>query len=422
MLTATVASKDPKTGEGLRACLEQTGLVKPVIGCAVSTEGEWRLGSAPSIPDVLLLDLSADIKPYFALAAQFRRVQPAGCIIACSHWSPSPDLLLSALRAGVNEFLLKPIDRDMLHNILSRVTQAREPSGAVTPRKLILIMGAKGGVGSSTVAVNLGVQLAALKRHVVLLDFASPVGHVPLLLDLKPRFSISDAMDNLERLDTHFLGGLLAHHASGLEVLAGSSQPGDRERIMVSSVMRMLNVAQSTFDFVLVDFGSVFSKQWEPVFESAGSVLVIAEVHAPALWNLQQLLASFAGFGLDRERVRIVINRWHRADEGVVRKLEEVFGVPVFARLPNDHKQVSEAITLGVPLSHKSKTPLLAEFQGLACKCAGLEPAARTRAAGVSAVLTRPLRATIESETGAGSPEDRPAGYIWRSVFPAKVS
>src|SRR6266540_3992311 len=99
MLTAAVASKDLKTGENLRACLEQTGLVKPVMGCVVSNEGEWKLGPGQPLPEIVLLDLSSDVRPYFAFAGHFRRLHPAGYIIACSPCEPTPELLLEAMHA-----------------------------------------------------------------------------------------------------------------------------------------------------------------------------------------------------------------------------------------------------------------------------------------------------------------------------------
>ena len=92
--------------------------------------------------------------------------------------------------------------------------------------RLIVVMGSKGGVGTTTVAVNVGVQLATYARkHVALLDFASPLGNVHLLLDLHPKFTVRDAVDNLDRLDSHFFAGLMTRHKTKLEILGGATQP-----------------------------------------------------------------------------------------------------------------------------------------------------------------------------------------------------
>jgi pilus assembly protein CpaE len=375
MLTAAVASKDPKSGENLRACLEQTGLVKPVMGFTMSGDGESKLGSGRSLPEIMLLDLSTDIGPYFAFAAKFRHLHPAGYVIACSPWQPGPDLLVQAMRAGVNEFLSKPIDHVMLQGVLRRFVGEHGTADKDEARKLIIVVGVKGGVGTTTVAINLGVQLIGLsKGRAILFDLARPLGHVALLLDLKPRFSICDAVENLERLDTSFLGGLLMHHKSGLEVLPGTSHPDDWERLSIASIVRMVNVAQSTFDFVVIDFGSAFSNEWMPVLELARTVLLVAEPNVPAFSNLHYLLSALARPRFPRDRIRIVINRCQPGEDKLLRNREEIADLPVAAWLASDFRQVSEATNLGVPLSRKSKNPLLGQLQRLACDLAGLQP------------------------------------------------
>jgi pilus assembly protein CpaE len=373
MLNAAVASKDPISGENLRACLEQTGLVKPVMGFRMLGDGESRPEPGQSDPEIMLLDLSSDIGPYFDVAVQFRRAHPAGLLIACSSSEPDRDLLLRAMHAGVNEFLPKPIDHLMLESILERFIGEHGATDKDESRKLIVVMGAKGGVGTSTVAVNLGVQLTRLSnRRVVLIDLARPLGQVALLLDLEPRFSICDAIENLERLDTSFLGGLLTRHKSGLEVLTGTSHPDHWEKLSISSIYRMLNVAQSTFDFVVIDFGSVFSNKWMPVFDLARTVIVVAEPNVPAFSNLRCLMSAFAPPRFASERIRVIVNRC-LPKQDKVRSLEEITKFPIAGCLTSDFRQVSDAMNLGVPLSRKSNNPLLAQLQLLACDVAGLD-------------------------------------------------
>src|SRR5260370_12767738 len=122
--------------------------------------------------------------------------------------------------------------------------------------KLIVVMGSKGGVGTTTVAVNLGVQLSTYThKRVVLLDFARPLGNVHLLLDLHTKFGVRDAVENLDRLDGHFFSVLLTRHKTKLEILVGAMQPEESQSIAVSSRYRVVNVADSRFDIVLWAIG-----------------------------------------------------------------------------------------------------------------------------------------------------------------------
>lgn len=239
--------------------------------------------------------------------------------------------------------------------------------------KLIAVIGTKGGVGTSTVAVNLGVQLARLtQKRVVLLDLARPLGYVSLLLDLQPRFSIRDAAENVDRLDEYFFGDLRTRHQSGLEVLAGTSSPDEWQIIPLTKVTRLVEVAKSSCDFVLVDLGSVYSSEWSPILSQADKVLLVAEASVPALWTLGRHISTLVSCGVDRNKICVIINRWRRRDEDAVKAVEKTIKRPVFARLPDDSRQVSEATNLGVPLSKGD--PLGARFRQIAYRLAGIAP------------------------------------------------
>jgi pilus assembly protein CpaE len=284
---------------------------------------------------------------------------------------------MQAMRSGVQEFLAQPlIEPQLLQNTLTRLIENLGVTETDSLDKLLVVAGAKGGVGTTTVTVNLGVQLAQLtQKRVVLLDLARPLGHVALLLDLQPRFSIRDALENLERLDGHFLSGLLTQHKSGVEVLAGTAHADQWIDVAVPALNRVVNVAQGDADFALVDLGSMYSTEWTSMLLQARTVILVAEVDVPGLWNLERQVSMLTSSGLDSERLRIFVNRWHRRDEEALKAFEKKVGRPIFARLPNDFRQVSEAVDLGVPLSRNHNDPLTTKFRQLASQLAGLAPA-----------------------------------------------
>ena len=262
MLTAGIASGDTSSSGQLLASLQQTGFVGPVK--------QWEIPAdklpdgSEALPDVVLLDLGRDPQPYFAFGAHLRRLRPAIRLIACSAtFPPTQQLMLDAMRSGVQDFISKPATPEALRDILERLVQDTPQQEQTNARKLIVVMGAKGGVGATTVAVNLGVHLSSqAQKRVVLLDFARPLGNAHLFLDLHPRFGIRDAMDNLDRLDTHFFGGLLTQHKSKLELLGGAQQPEEWQNIPMAPLERVVNVAHASFDMVLMDMGSQFSSDW----------------------------------------------------------------------------------------------------------------------------------------------------------------
>ena len=389
MLRLAVVSTDLKSSD-LQTALERTMPIHSVEQWTPSP----KLHPVPggSIPDVVLLDMSHNTQASLEFANHVHRLHPALPIVACSQFQPSPDVLLCAMRAGVQDFLPKPLDFVALKATLLRLNPEGESAkGSRQPGKLIVVMGTKGGVGTSTVAVNLAVQLKqTAEKNVVLLDFARPLGDDCLLLDLQPRFSIRDAIENADRMDAHFLAGLLTHHKSGLEVMAGALSPDDWQNATMPALARVIAVAQSHYDFVIVDFGSFYSSEWKPVLAEA-EILLVAEPNLPGLYQLQRYVRNVFS-GIDEDRVRLVINRWHRRDEEALKSVEKHLKRPIFARLPNDFHQVTVAASLGVPLSQNHGYALPAKLRELASRLAEPTPEVEEHH---NSIATFPLRSCI---------------------------
>ena len=276
------------------------------------------------------------------------------------------------MRSGIQDFLSRPIDLEKLQETLLRISQDSHPMEAPSAEKLIAVMGAKGGVGTTTIAVNLSVQFAALpNRRAVLLDFARPLGLVPLQLNLHPKFGVRHAVDNLDRLDTHFFNGLLTPHKSNLQVLGGASHPEEWQKIPGSALARIVNVAQGSFDFVVADIGSDFSADVGRLLELCRMVLLVAETDVASLWALERRFIAMSGLGIDPDRIRIVINRWRRGDEEALRVLEKSTKQPPFVCLPNDYRRVSDALNFGSPLERNGANSVAHHLAQLAAQLAG---------------------------------------------------
>jgi pilus assembly protein CpaE len=371
MLTVGVVSLDTKSSAALLARMQQTGLVQPIA--------QWDLmaGDGPTsraaVPDVVLVEIGRDVKTPLDFAARLNRLNPSACIVACSTFQePSPDLLMEAMRSGVREFVSQPVDPMVLREVLERMLKQRGMPQADV-EKLLVIMGAKGGVGTTTVAVNLSVQLArAASKRTLLLDFGRPLGHAALLLDLETRFSFRAAVESLDRLDSSLLSGLLAIHKSGVQVLAGASHADEWDRITPTALARVINVGQSGFDFAVADLGSMCSSEWIPVLRLARLVIMVTETNVPSLWSLERQLSLLRSVGIDSGRIRLAANRWHRADEEPLKAFEKRVKMPIAVRLPNDYQQVSKAVNMGTALSRGQNDHLVQKFRNMAEDIAGI--------------------------------------------------
>lgn len=391
MLTAAIASSDSNTSAQLLASLEQTGLAILQKHWTVPAD---RIDSSESVPDVVLLDLGHDPEPFFAFGAHLRRLRPTVRLIACSANNP-PDhqMLLAAMRCGVQDFISKPSTPEALQEIFARFIHEGQGAERKSAEKLIVLMGSKGGVGTTTVAVNLGVQLATFARkRVVLLDLARPLGNAHLFLDLNPRFGIRDAIENIDRLDSHFFDGLLTTHKTKLQILAGALHPEQWQSIPASLLNRVANVAQTNFDMVVADLGSQFGSDWTTVLEAARMILLVTETNVPALWNLERRLSALGGLGINAEKVRIIVNRWHKDDQETLNSVQKNIKRPIFALLPNDFRKASTSVNLGTPLMENHNNFLTNHYRQLASLLTGVGPAPAVKRGGISSLFSFPVK------------------------------
>jgi pilus assembly protein CpaE len=180
-------------------------------------------------------------------------------------------------------------------------------------------------------------------------------------------------LDNLERLDSHFFSGLLTTHKTNLQLLGGSLHPEEWQTIPVAPLERVVNVAQAEFDTVLMDLGSQFSSDWSAILQSARMVLLVTETNVPALWTLDRRMQALAGIGVNPERIRVIVNRWHKGDEETLKAIQNENKYSVLAQLPNDYRKASTAFNLGVPLMENHDNILTNQYRQLASQLTGIK-------------------------------------------------
>ena len=235
----------------------------------------------------------------------------------------------------------------------------------------IVVTGSKGGVGTTTVALNLAVQLAMQTgRRVGLLDLARPFGQISLMLDLEPRFTILEALERIVRLDEALLASMAMRHKTGIEILAGPlhapMKPEQRQSVTLAALTKLVEIAAAAFEFTIVDMGVVNAAEWSPVLTHAGTLLLVAEPSVLALGMVGRHISAAAAVGIDCERIQVVVNRWRQNDDAMLSAFEKQSSRPVLTRLPNDYRQLTEALTLGMPLTGSANNVLLSRYRALA--------------------------------------------------------
>ncbi len=281
-----------------------------------------------------------------------------------------PTMLVHCMRAGAREFLTEPVLPGAASEALIRAAVRRDEGRRqrTAAGKLLVFAGAKGGCGVTTIASNFAVSLAAHEK-VLLVDLDLMLGDVALTLGIRPGFTVLDAFDNLNRLDSDFLMGLTAKHDSGLVVLGAPDQIPALQP-SGNGLDRLLRVAREEFAYVVVDAGSCPIKTCESLFEMATTVYLVSQVSVADLRSANRFVMRFFN-GPDREKLNIVLNRYDSRnldidDEAVAKALLQ----PAKWRVPSDFVAAQRAQNTGVPLSTQ-KSALARSIHDMAAAASG---------------------------------------------------
>ena len=287
--------------------------------------------------DVIILDLDSEPDTALELVAKTSR-NNAGTIMVYSEKADA-ELALRSKRAGARECLVLPLEQGAMAKALDRTTTAlREKghSGKKAEGKLLVLTGSKGGSGVTTVACNMAIALAQSQdQRVLLIDLALPIGDAALCLGIAAGYSTDYALQNIDRLDATLLENIVAKHRSGVYVLAAPTQISEIEASK-SDIEKLMAIARSEFDLVVVDAGSRIDPAAKALFEHASIVYLVTQTGISELRNSNRVISQF--FAECNSELEIVINRFdsrfhETANEDVIVK---ALGRPVRWKIPND--------------------------------------------------------------------------------------
>jgi pilus assembly protein CpaE len=304
-------------------------------------------------------------------------------------------LLTRAIKAGARD-VVPHDDADAVADAVGRAHQLyvalRGPAGASHQGRVVTVFSPKGGVGKTTMAVNLALALADRgARQVCLVDLDLAFGDVAITLQLFPSHTIEHAIGSEHTLDASMLQSLLTRHEESLMVLAAPTQPDVRERIAPALVSRLLGTLRETFDFVVVDTAPAFDEPTLAALDETDECVVVATLDVPTLKNVRLALETLEMLGIARGHRHLLLNR---ADDAVgigADKVEAILGLAVAAQVATSI-DIAASTNAGTPIvSGKPDHPSSAAIRGLAVRLAG-EPAAPASAAVAAPAPAAPAR------------------------------
>jgi pilus assembly protein CpaE len=309
-------------------------------------------------PGLVVLDMRDKIALPPAIGSLRRQHPTTGVVIVAGALEPA--LMLEAMRAGVTEFLTAPLNLSELQAAISRVTTTTTGG---TKGEVIAFMGAKGGVGTTTVAVNVATSLAQLAGGTTLLiDLHLAYGDAAVFLGTEPRFSVLDALENVARLDRAFLNGLVGHARGGLSLLA-SSDRATTTTVDATRVRTLIEAAAQHYKYVVLD--APRTDITIEALEPSSRIVIVANQELATVRAATRLSAALRQrYG--KERLTIVVSRYdHQAEIGQ-EDVEKVLGSPVAHTFPSNYRIALDALNAGRPLVLDNHNKLAAALNGFA--------------------------------------------------------
>src|SRR5262249_55500950 len=241
-------------------------------------------------PDLLVVDLDDDPEIGIKLIQFLAESHPTHRVLAVGP-SLSPELLLAGMRAGVSDYLQKPIEPDALQESLRRITAllGRGGDSSRKPGAVYCVFGAKGGTGSTTFATNLAIVMHRLTgKRTLLVDLDLELGEVAVQLGVRPRFNLVDMVQNFHRMDAGLLASFIEQHPSGVHLLSAPFHPERAEATSAEEIRKILQFLKQHYDYVVVDTAKSFSPTTLAAFDQSDNVLVVVALDLPSLRNVQR--------------------------------------------------------------------------------------------------------------------------------------
>jgi pilus assembly protein CpaE len=365
LIQVAVVSSDTRLEETLRSAGFKTArLDKHGLASATATSAA-----------ALIVDVRGTSQLPAGLTS-FRKQNPnTGVVVVTS--TLDPQLMLEAMRVGVNECVQEPVTTESLDQAIRRVIQGNQTHDT---GQVFAFVGAKGGVGATTLAVNTAAMLARVTRsQVLLIDFHIGYGDAAVFLGVEPRFSVLDALENVHRVDESYFSSVVEKTKAGVDLLASSDRVGHR-LVDPHLVRSLIDFAASRYRYVLLDLPRSDMATLDAL-ETISTVVVVTSQELPSLRSAGRL-AHLLRTRYGSSRVTAVMNRFDRRSEIAHADVERVIGDSVKHLIPSDYRLALEALNVGKPVAFEQGA-LSDAYRSLAGDLGGIVKQKRERPSGV---------------------------------------
>jgi pilus assembly protein CpaE len=294
-------------------------------------------------PDVVIVGYNRAVDAALQLADELRRNMPGVVLIALAD-APDSGAILGAMRAGYKEFVVLPADSNRLRQTVrgAASSQADEEERG----RVVAVVGSKGGVGVTTLAVHLAAELAAIHR-VLLVDLDLGMGDAAPMMDLQTRDSIGELLSRADRMDERVLTSAVVVHKSKVNVLTTPDDMQSIGEVRADDLYSILSIAAKAYQWVIIDCGTFHNDPVVLAMQVSDTIMLVTTPDVMSVRDAFRRLRSLTALGVEKERVRLVVNRWHKAAYVSRKDIQTNLGIPVAATVADDPRHVEQAVNEG---------------------------------------------------------------------------
>jgi len=332
-------------------------------------------------PEVLILDAAGLETRLAEFVAGARRSTVAPKVVVLNK-SSDPEQILTALRAGASEYLYPPLI-DSIKQAFERLSIDHDPQSSRSREtqkgRTFGFLSAKGGCGATTLACHVALEIQMqTAQSTVLTDLDLSSGLVRFLMQSKTRYSVVDAMRNVERLDSNYWNGLVSNGHAGLEVLSAPLDETTRDLPRVHEIRHVLRFARSQYAWLIADLGHGLDPLTWNAVEEIDELVLVSTMEVPALHRSKAIARQLLDAGFSRDRLRFILNRVPRKSDVTMDELERILDLRVFESVPNDYRVLEQAYADGRLVT--SDQPVRQRMARIAAKLTGVTQEAPRRA------------------------------------------
>lgn len=340
--------------EGSRANLRHVLAGTPSVVVGEFHDISQALHTAPAYrPDVLIVEIPSgqanNGDGASSAIEHLARVLPDTAILVTGP-TQSANLVIQVMRAGAVDFVARPVKQDDLRKALEKIARSRPGAALQRIGQVTSVFSAKGGAGVTTVATNLAVCWAKRSPgRTVLVDLDTRQSDIATFLNLRSQYSVLDAFENIGRMDESFLKHLLTEYPDGLLVLPGPAPMAPVE-LSPNQVQAGIEILRSHFDQVILDLPHDLGPATTSALGASDTVLFLVKQNVSALRLGTSGLGAFRHLGLDLKKLRLVVMRERTGEDVTFTQIREMFGMPIYWKMPSDYSTVVSAINTGKPV------------------------------------------------------------------------